>query len=85
MITGKDTIFVMKMSKAMTCVVCGNTESTVRNTRTIEDGMAVERRRTCKICGTRYITIETFDRIISPRKNRVNQPKIIVEQHELFE
>lgn len=73
------------MSRALSCIVCGSMNSIVRNTRSVNDGMAVERNRTCKNCGTRYVTIETFDRIISPRKNRINQPKIIVEQHELFE
>ena len=72
------------MSRALSCVVCGSMESTVRNTRTIDEGMAVERRRTCNKCGTRYLTIEAFDRIISPRKNRVHQPKIVIKQHELF-
>ena len=72
------------MSRVLSCVVCGCMESTVRNTRTIDEGMAVERRRTCKKCGTRYITIETFDRIISPRKNRVHQPKVVINQNELF-
>ena len=73
------------MSKAIGCVICGSMESSVRNTRVINDGMAVERRRTCKNCGTRFLTIEAFDRIIAPRKNRKRQPKIVVKQNELFE
>ena len=72
------------MSKLIGCPVCGYMYSVVNNTYGADAGLVIERRRTCTRCGTRFLTIETFDRIISPRSNRKNQPKINVKQEELF-
>ena len=42
----------------MRCVYCGNGESKVLDSRPVEDGKAIKRRRECLACGKRFTTYE---------------------------
>jgi transcriptional repressor NrdR len=42
----------------MRCPACAHTESKVVDSRTIEDGAAIRRRRECEQCGSRFTTYE---------------------------
>lgn len=42
----------------MKCPFCGKAESSVLESRDVEDGLAVRRRRECASCGKRFTTIE---------------------------
>jgi transcriptional repressor NrdR len=42
----------------MRCVYCGNSESKVLDSRPVEDGKTIKRRRECLSCGKRFTTYE---------------------------
>ncbi|MGI5825660.1 MAG: transcriptional regulator NrdR [Bacillota bacterium] len=42
----------------MRCVYCGNSESKVLDSRPVEDGKTIKRRRECLKCGKRFTTYE---------------------------
>jgi len=42
----------------MHCPFCGNDDTRVIDSRVVEDGAAVRRRRECEVCGKRYSTYE---------------------------
>lgn len=45
----------------MKCVYCGCEESKVIDSRSIEEGNAIRRRRECMNCGKRFTTFETVE------------------------
>ena len=45
----------------MRCPHCGNPSSKVLDSRLIEDGAAVKRRRECELCGRRFTTYERVE------------------------
>ncbi|MBR3505171.1 MAG: transcriptional repressor NrdR [Clostridia bacterium] len=47
----------------MKCVFCGCEESRVIDSRSVEDGNAIRRRRECEKCGRRFTTYEKVDTI----------------------
>lgn len=42
----------------MRCPFCGSEDSAVKDSRPVEDGAAIRRRRSCPTCGARFSTIE---------------------------
>ncbi len=42
----------------MHCPFCGNDDTRVIDSRVVEDGASVRRRRECEVCGKRYSTYE---------------------------
>jgi len=42
----------------MKCPKCGNMETKVVDSRMVDDGMAIRRRRECEFCGYRFTTFE---------------------------
>lgn len=47
----------------MKCPSCGFPDSQVVDSRPIEDGSSIRRRRECKSCGKRFTTFEVIDHI----------------------
>ncbi len=47
----------------MKCVYCGSMDSKVIDSRISDDGMSIRRRRECLVCGRRFTTYETVERI----------------------
>lgn len=47
----------------MKCPSCGFSDSQVVDSRPIEDGSSIRRRRECKSCGKRFTTFEVIDHI----------------------
>lgn len=59
----------------MKCLKCGNEESKVVDSRTVEDGNSTRRRRECLGCGNRFTTYEKIEYtpIVVIKKNGVRQ------------
>ena len=56
----------------MRCVFCGSDDSKVLDSRPVEDGKAIKRRRECLSCGRRFTTYERpedFSLIVVKRDN----------------
>ncbi|HAE88405.1 MAG TPA: transcriptional regulator NrdR [Clostridiales bacterium] len=47
----------------MKCVYCGSMDSKVIDSRISDDGTSIRRRRECLVCGRRFTTYETVERI----------------------
>ena len=47
----------------MKCPYCGNTDTKVLDTRPIDDGSSIRRRRCCDECGKRFTTYEKIETI----------------------
>ena len=47
----------------MKCIYCGCEESRVVDSRSVEDGNSIRRRRECEKCGRRFTTYEKIDTI----------------------
>ncbi len=47
----------------MRCPFCGNQETKVLDSRQVEEGLAVRRRRECDQCNRRFTTYEKYDEI----------------------
>jgi len=63
---------------AMRCAFCGYAESRVLDSRPVEEGRSIRRRRECQQCGQRYTTYERLEEI----------PLLVVKsdnRRELFE
>ncbi len=45
----------------MRCSFCGHTDSKVLDSRPVEEGMAIRRRRECQNCGKRFTTYERME------------------------
>lgn len=45
----------------MKCTICGNEEDKVIDSRVINDGFCIRRRRECLKCGKRFTTFETIE------------------------
>ncbi|MCL2496562.1 MAG: transcriptional regulator NrdR, partial [Clostridiales bacterium] len=62
----------------MRCAFCGYAESRVLDSRPVEEGRSIRRRRECQQCGQRYTTYERLEEI----------PLVVVKsdnRRELFE
>lgn len=59
----------------MKCLKCGNEESKVVDSRTVEDGNSTRRRRECLGCGNRFTTYEKIEHtpIVVIKKNGIRQ------------
>ncbi|MEF3323838.1 MULTISPECIES: transcriptional regulator NrdR [Gulosibacter] len=57
----------------MYCPFCRNDDSRVVDSRTIDDGTAIRRRRQCPECGNRFSTIETASLSVKKRSG-VEEP-----------
>ncbi len=66
----------------MKCPACGENESRVLDSRPIEDGSSIRRRRECPACGKRFTTYETVETlpIMVLKKDGSRQ---IFEEHKL--
>ncbi|MEG1528428.1 MAG: transcriptional regulator NrdR [Clostridia bacterium] len=60
----------------MKCLFCGCEESKVVDSRSIEEGNAIRRRRECEGCGRRFTTFETIETtpILVIKNSGVRQP-----------
>ncbi len=47
----------------MKCPVCNNQDSRVLDSRPVEDGTSIKRRRECPSCGKRFTTYEVIDTV----------------------
>ena len=47
----------------MKCPVCNNPDSRVLDSRPVEDGSSIKRRRECPACGKRFTTYEVVDSV----------------------
>ena len=47
----------------MKCPSCNNQDSRVLDSRPIEDGASIKRRRECPVCGKRFTTYEVIDSV----------------------
>ena len=47
----------------MKCPVCNNPDSRVLDSRPVEDGSSIKRRRECTSCGKRFTTYEVIDTV----------------------
>ncbi len=47
----------------MKCPVCANQDSRVIDSRSVEDGSSIKRRRECPNCGKRFTTYEVIDTV----------------------
>lgn len=45
----------------MRCPFCGYSNTRVQDSRTIENGLVIRRRRVCPACGARFTTYERFE------------------------
>ena len=59
----------------MRCNICGNEESKVLESRTVEEGKAIRRRRECLKCQHRFTTYEKIEEtpIVVVKKNATRQ------------
>lgn len=57
----------MGFRAARRCPACG-ADGMVYNSRILPDG-AIERRRRCQVCGTKFSTIEVFRKILERRND----------------
>ena len=51
----------------MRCPFCREDDSRVVDSRTVDDGAAIRRRRECAACGRRFTTAETASMLIAKR------------------
>ena len=51
------------MEFIMKCPVCNNQDSRVLDSRPVEDGASIKRRRECPACGKRFTTYEVVDTV----------------------
>jgi len=60
----------------MRCIYCGCEESRVVDSRSVEDGNSIRRRRECEKCGRRFTTYEKVDTIplMVVKKDKRRQP-----------
>ena len=58
------------------CLFCGNDEDKVVDSRVIEDGACIKRRRECLKCGRRFTTFETVETtpILVIKNNQTREP-----------
>ena len=47
----------------MKCPACNNQDSRVIDSRSVEDGNSIKRRRECPVCGKRFTTYEVIDTV----------------------
>ena len=47
----------------MKCPVCNHSDSRVLDSRPVEDGSSIKRRRECSVCGKRFTTYEVVDTV----------------------
>ena len=47
----------------MKCPACNNSDSRVLDSRPVEDGSSIKRRRECPMCGKRFTTYEVVDSV----------------------
>jgi transcriptional repressor NrdR len=47
----------------MKCPVCNHSDSRVLDSRPVEDGSSIKRRRECPVCGKRFTTYEVVDTV----------------------
>lgn len=47
----------------MYCIVCGNPDTKVLDSRITEDGKSIKRRRECLNCGNRFNTFEKYEKV----------------------
>ena len=66
----------------MKCPTCGAMDSRVLDSRTIEDGSSIRRRRECNSCQRRFTTYETLETLplMVKKKNGTRQ---IFDKHKL--
>ena len=50
----------------MKCVKCNNLDTKVVDSRIIDDGQTIRRRRECEFCGYRFTTFERYE-VVMPR------------------
>ncbi|MDO4242680.1 MAG: transcriptional regulator NrdR [Actinomyces sp.] len=65
----------------MHCPFCRHDGSRVVDSRTVEDGMSIRRRRECTQCGSRFTTIETASLSVRKRSGAIepfSRTKVIV-------
>lgn len=55
----------------MFCPYCRNDDTRVVDSRSVEDGSSIRRRRQCPECGMRFSTVETFTLLVSKRSGAV--------------
>jgi len=60
----------------MKCLTCGCDESKVIDSRMIDDGKSIRRRRECLSCGKRFTTFETIETtpILVIKNNQTREP-----------
>lgn len=60
----------------MKCLFCGEDEDKVIDTRIINDGTSIRRRRECLSCGKRFTTFETIETtpILVIKNNQTREP-----------
>ena len=60
----------------MKCLFCGNDEDKVVDSRVIEDGACIKRRRECLKCGRRFTTFEIVETtpILVIKNNQTREP-----------
>ena len=60
----------------MKCLTCGCDESKVIDSRMIDDGKSIRRRRECLTCGKRFTTFETIETtpILVVKNNQTREP-----------
>ena len=56
-------IFIYMKGFLMKCPVCNNSDSRVLDSRPVEDGSSIKRRRECPSCGKRFTTYEVVDTV----------------------
>ncbi len=47
----------------MYCNVCWNADTKVLDSRVVDDGVTIKRRRECLVCGNRFNTFEKYEKI----------------------
>ena len=52
-----------RKATVMKCPVCNNQDSRVLDSRPVEDGTSIKRRRECPSCGKRFTTYEVIDTV----------------------
>ncbi|MCJ7826627.1 MAG: transcriptional regulator NrdR, partial [Demequinaceae bacterium] len=65
----------------MNCPFCRTADSRVVDSRTVEDGAAIRRRRECPACGRRFSTVETASLSVVKRSGVAepfNRQKIVL-------
>lgn len=60
----------------MKCMFCGNEEDKVVDSRVINEGLSIKRRRECLKCGKRFTTFETIETtpILVIKSNQTREP-----------